>query len=104
MIKNYFGTYRIYCIGIENADSGHLAVCIPVEDNHMVIFDTAGNYFTNQAGNVYTGLSVEDALADWLDWWSYNGMSGAEVALLFNDEYYYEFDGNEDFLDWYLNY
>ena len=103
MIKNYGeGNTYAYCIGVSNGDSGHMAVCLPVEGDCMVIMDPTGNYFTSQWGDVYTNTPAEQALQDWLEWWS-DQIPGAEVTMFFDEEDYFEFDGNADFLDWYLS-
>ncbi|MDD4923971.1 MAG: zinc-ribbon domain-containing protein [Dehalococcoidales bacterium] len=102
MIKNYGhgGTYA-YCIAISNGETGHMAVALPVTDNRMVIFDPAGQYYSSDWTGDVAFWDVTTALQDWLDWWSVD-MPGAEVIMFFDDEDYWEFEGNADFLDWYL--
>ena len=102
MIKNYGqGEAYAYCIGISNGESGHMAVALPVTDNRMVIFDPTGHYYSSDWSGEVVFRDVEGALEDWLNWWS-DQMPGAEVDMFFDDEDYWEFDGNDDFLDWYL--
>ncbi len=102
MIKNYGqGETYAYCIGISNGESGHMAVALPVTDNRMVIFDPTGQYYSSDWTGDVVFLDVETALADWLDWWS-DQMPGAEVDMFFDDEDFWEFDGNDEFLEWYL--
>ncbi len=102
MIKNYgHGETYAYCIGISNGESGHMAVALPVTDGRLVIFDPAGQYYSSDwSGNVVF-WDAETALGNWLNWWS-DQMPGAEVDMFFDDEDYWEFDGNAEFLDWYL--
>jgi TolA-binding protein len=102
MIKNYGqGETYAYCIAISNGELGHMAVALPVNDNRLVIFDPAGQYYSSDwSGNVVF-WDVETALGNWLTWWS-DQIPGAEVTMFFDDEDYWEFDGNDDFLDWYL--
>ncbi len=100
MIKNYGeGNTYAYCIGISNGESGHLAVCLPVVGDYMVIFDPAGGYFTNSWGEINTHKPIEEELNNWLNWWSAD-IPGAQVTMLFDDEYYWEFDNNNEFVDW----
>jgi hypothetical protein len=103
MIKNYgHGETYAYCIGISNGESGHVAVALPVTDNRMVIFDPTGQYYSSDWTGEIAFWDVETALNDWLTWWS-DQMPGAEVDLFFDDEDYYEFDGNDEFIEWYLS-
>jgi chaperonin cofactor prefoldin len=103
MIKNYGeGNTYAYCIGISNGDSGHMAVALPVTDNRMVIFDPTGSYYSAEWSGEVAFWDVTSALQDWLEWWS-DQIPGAEVTMFFDEEDYFEFDGNDDFLDWYLS-
>ena len=102
MIKNYGqGETFAYCIGISNGESGHMAVAMPVTDNRLVILDPTGQYYSAEWNGDVAFWDVETALQNWLNWWA-DDMPGAEVFVLFDNEDYFEFDGNADFLDWYL--
>jgi hypothetical protein len=102
MIKNYGkgGTYA-YCIGITNGQTGHMAVALPVTGDRLVIFDPAGQYYSSYWNGDVAFWDVATSLQDWLDWWAPQ-IPGAYVDMFFDDEDYYEFDSNADFLNWYL--
>jgi hypothetical protein len=103
MIKNYGeGETYAYCVGISNGESGHMAVFLPVTGGNLVIFDPTGYYFTNMWGEVNTSVPIEQEINNWLNWWSVD-MPGAEIDMLFDDENFWTFDGNDDFLDWYFS-
>ncbi len=103
MIKNYGegGTYA-YCVGISNGESGHMAIFLPVTGGNLVIFDPTGYYFTNMWGEVNTNVPIEQEINNWLNWWAPQ-MPGAEIDMLFDEENFWTFDGNDDFLDWYFS-
>jgi hypothetical protein len=102
MIKNYGqGKTYAYCVGISNGESGHMAVFMFVEGGNLVILDPAGSYYTNTWGTVDTHKPVEQEINNWLNWWSPQ-IPDAQITVLFDDEDYWEFEGNEDFLDWYF--
>ncbi len=103
MIKNYGegGTYA-YCVGISNGESGHMAVFLPVEGGNLVIFDPTGAYFTNTWGEVNTNVPLEQEINNWLNWWAPQ-MPGAEIDMLFDEENFWTFEGNDDFFDWYFS-
>jgi hypothetical protein len=98
MINNY-GAYA-FCVGISNGESGHMAVFMFVEGGNLVILDPAGSYYTNTWGTIDTGRTLEQELNNWFNWWAPQ-IPNAQITMLFDQEDYWEFDGNADFLDWY---
>jgi hypothetical protein len=102
MLLNYVDSdYRVFCIGISNGDTGHMAVCIPVVDEQMAILDPIAGFYTTSVYGM-DGIPITNALNQWLNVWS-DQIPGAQVTLLFGEDEYYEFDGNADFLqlEWY---
>jgi hypothetical protein len=100
MINNY-GAYA-HCVGISNADSGHMAIFMFIKGGNLVILDPAGSYYTNTWGQIDTTRTVEQELNNWLNWWSPE-MPGAEIDMLFDSDEFWTFDGNADFLNWYFS-
>jgi hypothetical protein len=97
MLLNYVDSdYRVFCIGISNGDTGHMAVCIPVVDEQMAILDPIAGFYTTSVYGM-DGIPITNALNQWLNVWS-DQIPGAQVTLLFGEDEYYEFDGNADFL------
>jgi len=100
MINNY-GAYA-FCVAISNGESGHMAVFMFVEGGNLVILDPAGSYYTNMWGTIDTSRTVEQEIANWFNWWAPQ-IPDAQIEMLFDEEDYWEFDGNDDFFDWYFS-
>lgn len=104
MMLNYNeGKYPVWIIGVrtqgDNAKA-HMAVVIPSSDNQLTIFDVSGRYytqFTDLGG--FGSQDVPLALQHWLDHLK-DEMPDAEVYVAFSVDFYREFTGNQEFLDW----
>ncbi len=80
--------------------SAHIAVAIPSENSQLTIFDIAGHYYSPFAdlggfGSQYIPLAVDH----WLTHLEAE-MLGAQIYVVFSENFYREFSGNEEFIDW----
>lgn len=79
MLKYYMkyvhGTeYSLYLARIEfnSADSGHLAVFIPVQGGNLCVLDPAGSYLTRSWGSIASKSAAQE-LSSYSAWWSGEG-------------------------------
>ena len=94
--------YSIWVVIIHNNDSGHVGVVMPVEGDKLCILDPAGNYFTGYYDNWLQSEDVSLAVSNWLSHWS-TKMPGAYITAALSDDFYKEFSGTQEFIDWARN-
>ncbi len=78
----------------------HIAVAIPSDNSQLTIFDIAGHYyspFSNLGG--YGSQDIPLALDHWLTHLEAE-MAGAQIYVVFSENFYQEFSGNAEFIDW----
>jgi len=78
----------------------HVAVAILSENNQLSIFDIVGRYYT--PFSTVGGFGSQDvplALDHWLNHIK-EEMPGAQIYVVFSENFYKEFSGNEEFIDW----
>jgi len=91
--------YGVWAIIIRNQDSGHVAVALPVVGKELSILDPAGKYYTGYRANWLRSFEVGVAVSDWLAAWAPD-MPGAKITAVFSDDFYKEFSGTQDFINW----
>ena len=95
--------YPVWIVGVKTTGSNpraHVAVAIPSANNQLSFFDVPGRYYTPFA-NVggFGSQDVPQALTHWLNHLE-EEMVGAQVYVAFSENFYQEFSGNEEFIDW----
>jgi len=95
--------YPVWIVGVKTTGSNpraHVAVAIPSANNQLSFFDIPGRYYTPFA-NVggFGSQDVPQALTHWLNHLE-EEMVGAQVYVAFSENFYQEFSGNEEFIDW----
>ena len=78
----------------------HIAVAIPSENNQLTVFDIAGHYyspFANLGG--YGSQDVSLAVDHWLTHLEIE-MLGAQIYVVFSENFYREFAGDTEFKEW----
>ena len=108
MLLNYNEKkFPVWIIGIRTFGSepkAHMAVAIPIEDNQLSILDTAGRYhspFPDLGG--YGCQDVPLAIDHWLNHLEARfeeGLAGAQVYVVFSQNFYQEFSSTREFTDW----
>lgn len=104
MLLNYNQRrFPIWVVGVRDFNANpqaHIAVAIPLQNNQLAIFDTAGRYFTSFSN--LGGFGSQDfplALQHWI-----NHLEAvtpdAQVYVAFSEDFYQEFSSNEEFTDW----
>lgn len=104
MLLNYNQRkYPVWIVGIKTTGSqprAHIAVAIPSENNQLTIFDIPGCYYTpfHDVGG-FGSQDVPLAVDHWLNHLE-EEMLGAQIYVAFSENFYKEFSGNEEFIDW----
>jgi hypothetical protein len=101
------GRYQVWIIGAksENPPKAHIALAMPLQGRHMSIFDTAGRYYTPFANLTGFGsLPYTQALDQWFTSLKRANITDAQVYVVFSNEFYREFSGNDEFLAWAADY
>jgi len=107
MLLNYNQRrFPTWVVGVKDPDpkpKAHVAVAIPLQNNQLAIFDTAGHYFTpfhdlGGFGSQEFPLAIEH-------WIKHLGevTPDAQVYVAFSEDFYQEFSSNEEFIDWASN-
>ena len=95
--------FPVWIIGVRNYGSNpkaHVAVAIPVTDNQLTILDIASHYYTHFTDlGGYGTQALPLALNHWLAHLD-KEISGVQVYVAFSEDFYREFSGNEEFVDW----
>jgi peptidoglycan hydrolase CwlO-like protein len=101
MIRCY-SNYATECIWITSSTAAHVGVQIRVSGDKLVIFDPAGEYFSNDGvGNiVFNDFSV--AIDDWFTYWVSMGVFSSDVYVyrVFSDYVDIEFSSTSEYLSW----
>ena len=104
MLLNYNQRrFPVCVVGIKTTGSeprAHIAVAILSEGNQLSFFDISGRYWT--PFSALGGFGSQDAplaLDHWLNHLK-DEMPGAQVYVVFSENFYQEFSGNEEFIDW----
>ncbi len=104
MLLNYNQRrYPVWIVGVKTTGSqprAHIAVAIPSENNQLTIFDIPGHYYTpfHDIGG-FGSLDVPLAVDHWLNHLE-EEILGAQIYVVFSENFYKEFSGNEEFIDW----
>ena len=78
----------------------HMAVAIPSKNDQLSIFDTAGCYYTPfQTIGGFGSQEVSLAVSHWLSHLDQE-VPGAEICVVFSDDFYKEFSSTREFVDW----
>ncbi len=93
------GDFAVWSIVIQNGNSGHVAVALPVVDDQLAIFDPAGNYYTGLYLGTIQSLPINQTLSQWLNHWAQD-MPGARVTEVFSEDFYQKFDTTQAFINW----
>jgi len=104
MLLNYNERrFPVCVVGIKTTGSkprAHVAVAILSENNQLSIFDVVGRYYTPfSAVGGFGSQDVPLALDHWLNHIK-KEMPGAQIYVLFSENFYQEFSGNQEFIDW----
>ena len=100
LLLSYNGSeYAVWAIKIQNDDSGHLAVALPVVGDQLTIFDPAGYYYSGIYSGYIQSVSISAAISSWLSHWA-SEMPGAKVTAVFSYDFYKEFDSTAEFIQW----
>jgi hypothetical protein len=91
--------YIVWTILIRNESQGHAAVAIPVAGGKLTILDPAGNYYTGYREWWLQSYDINQAVNDWLAYWTPD-MPGAKVTFVFSNDFYQEFPSTGEFIDW----
>jgi len=104
MLLNYNQRkYPVWIVGVKTSGSkprAHIAVAIPSENNQLSIFDIPGRYYT--PFSTVGGFGSQDvplAVDHWLNHLE-EEMLGAQIYVVFSENFYKEFSGNQEFIDW----
>lgn len=104
MLLNYNERrYPAWIIGLKTTGpdpKAHVAVAIPSTNIQLTIFDISGHYYTpflglGGFGSQYVPMALDHWLAH-LD----DDMPDAQVYMVFSENFYKEFSGNEEFIEW----
>lgn len=93
------GVYDVWLIKIQDNDSGHLAVGYPVTGDKLAILDPAGYYYSGTPSGYLQSAGISSAVNTWLAYWS-DDMPGVAITAVFSTDFYKEFAGTQDFIDW----
>jgi len=104
MLLNYNQRrFPVWVVGAKTSGSkprAHIAVAIPCEDNQLAIFDIAAHYYTSfPIMGSYASQDVPLAVDHWLTYLE-EEMLGAQIYVVFSENFYQEFSGNQEFIDW----
>lgn len=104
MLLNYNQRrYPVWIVGIMTFGSdprAHIAVAILSENNQLSIFDIPGRYYT--PFSTIGGFGSQDvplAIEHWLIRLE-KEMLGAQIYVVFSENFYQEFSSNQEFIDW----
>ena len=104
MLLNYNQRrFPVCVVGVKTSGPeprAHVAVAILSENNQLSIFDIVGRYYT--PFSTVGGFGSQDvplALDHWLNHIK-EEMPGAQIYVVFSENFYKEFSGNEEFIDW----
>ncbi len=104
MLLNYNQErFAVWVVGVKTSGSkpaAHIAVAIPSKNNQLTIFDIATRYFTTVPnigglGSQEVPLAVDQWLAHLEE-----KLPGAQIHVVFSENFYQEFSSNEEFIDW----
>jgi len=104
MLLNYTQrNYTVWIVGARTFGStpkAHVAVALPIENNQLTIFDPASRYYTPfpTIGGIGT-QEVTLAVDDWLTRLA-EEIPGAQIYVVFSEDFYQEFTTTEEFIDW----
>ena len=104
MLLNYNQrNFSVWIVGIRNfspSPRAHVAVALPLQKNQLAIFDTATRYYTpfSKLGG-FGSQDVPLAIDHWLDHLG-DRVPDAQVYVAYSEDFYQEFSGNEEFMDW----
>ncbi len=104
MLLNYTQRrFTVWVVGIRTFDptpKAHIAVAIPLENYQLAIFDPTSRYYTPfpSIGGIGSQL-VSRAIDDWLTRLG-KEMAGAQIYVVFSENFYQEFSTTEEFIDW----
>ncbi|HUV75934.1 MAG TPA: transglutaminase-like domain-containing protein [Dehalococcoidales bacterium] len=95
--------YPVCVVGIQTtgADAkAHVAVAILNEGDLLSIFDVTSRYWTpfSEVGG-FGAQPIPEALDHWFNHLK-DEMPGAQVYEIFSENYYWEFTGNQQFIEW----
>lgn len=101
MILNYNKhTYGVWVVVVRNKDGGHAGVVFPIQKGMITVVDPAIKYNTATGeGVVITSKDADVAMNEWIARLQ-EKVPGAEVAVAFSDNFYQEFTGTADFVNW----
>ncbi len=93
----------VWILGIQTFGStpkGHVAVALPIENHQLTIFDLSARYYTpfQDLGGIGT-QEVSLAIDAWLTHLK-KEMHGAQVYIVFSEDFYQEFSNTQEFIDW----
>jgi len=104
MLLNYNERrFPVCVVGVKTTGSkprAHVAVAILSENNQLSIFDIVGRYYT--PFSTIGGFGSQDvrlAVDHWLNHLK-EEMPGAQIYVVFSENFYQEFSGNQEFIDW----
>ena len=109
MILNYNQRrFPVWIIGAQTDNphtKAHIAVALPLQGVHLAVFDISGRYYTpfEELGGFGSQL-FPTALNLWLSHLERTDMLESEIYVAFSEDFYREFSGNEDFLEWVYEY
>jgi hypothetical protein len=95
--------FPVWILGVRTSGAkpkAHVVVAIPCANNQLAIFDIAGHYYTQFPG--FGGFGVQEvprALDHWLKYLA-EELPGAQVYVVFSENFYQEFSSNQEFVDW----
>lgn len=104
MLLNYNQRrYPAWIVGVKTTGAqpkAHMAVAIPSKNNQLSFFDIPGRYYT--PFSTVGGFGSQDvplAVDHWLSHLE-KEMLGAQIYVIFSENFYQEFSGNQEFIDW----
>jgi septal ring factor EnvC (AmiA/AmiB activator) len=103
MIRCYTNqNYAAHCIWITSATAAHVGVQIPTTGDTLVIFDPAGEYYSEDSwGNIeYNDISL--AIDEWFDYWVSMGVFSSDIRVyrVFSDNLDLTFTSTSEYLTW----
>lgn len=102
MLLNYneerFAVWCVIIHAISGEYEGHLAVAFPVEGDEITVLDPAGWYYTGYSASLDSD-DVAVAVNTWLSRWA-KDMPGAQVYVVFSNEFYRQFSSTQEFINW----
>ncbi len=104
MLLNYNqGQFPVWIVGVRTLGlnpGAHVAVAIPCDNSHLTFFDMAAHYYTQFPD--YGGFGSEYVPVAVFHWLKHleEEIPGAEIYLAFSENFYQEFSGNQEFVDW----